>query len=277
EVSLGSYPSYLAQLDTWADPKSAFRIEQPVARQLPSCSFPASVKEENVCCMFTAEKRAKNAPEGALFPSPMPESCLGEHEVPVPSYYRAGQGYPALEKAQNCGNSAEFEAAFEARPSLSARSEHLEAAPPPPPPPPPAVERISPKFQGNFPENASAEQPQSEIKTEKSGAAGKGSAAEAEKELNKSTDTTSTDNSDSEAKGRRESLFISFIPAAEKREYSGNIPGIFGEYSGRRSLPCRLSPAEIGVKIWFQNRRMKLKKMNRENRIRELTSNFNFT
>lgn len=31
------------------------------------------------------------------------------------------------------------------------------------------------------------------------------------------------------------------------------------------------------VKIWFQNRRMKLKKMNRENRIRELTSNFNFT
>ena len=30
------------------------------------------------------------------------------------------------------------------------------------------------------------------------------------------------------------------------------------------------------VKIWFQNRRMKLKKMNRENRIRELTANFNF-
>ncbi|XP_033367624.1 homeobox protein Hox-D10-like [Parus major] len=31
------------------------------------------------------------------------------------------------------------------------------------------------------------------------------------------------------------------------------------------------------VKIWFQNRRMKLKKMNRENRIRELTSNFSFS
>ena len=30
------------------------------------------------------------------------------------------------------------------------------------------------------------------------------------------------------------------------------------------------------VKIWFQNRRMKLKKMNRENRIRELTANFIF-
>nr|AFI61958.1 Hox-A10a [Anguilla japonica] len=31
------------------------------------------------------------------------------------------------------------------------------------------------------------------------------------------------------------------------------------------------------VKIWFQNRRMKLKKMNRENRIRELTANYSFS
>ena len=31
------------------------------------------------------------------------------------------------------------------------------------------------------------------------------------------------------------------------------------------------------VKIWFQNRRMKLKKMTRENRIRELTSNYGFS
>lgn len=31
------------------------------------------------------------------------------------------------------------------------------------------------------------------------------------------------------------------------------------------------------VKIWFQNRRMKLKKMTRENRIRELSNSFSFS
>uniref|UniRef100_A0A8C6XHS4 Uncharacterized protein n=1 Tax=Naja naja TaxID=35670 RepID=A0A8C6XHS4_NAJNA len=41
-LSLNTYPPYLSQLDAWCDPKNTYRIEQPVARQLPSCSFPTS-------------------------------------------------------------------------------------------------------------------------------------------------------------------------------------------------------------------------------------------
>ncbi|XP_057245212.1 homeobox protein Hox-C10-like, partial [Malurus melanocephalus] len=195
EVALGSFPPYLAQLDSWAEPKSGFRLDQPQARPLPPCAFPGGpVKEESGCCMFAPGERPKSGPEPSTFSSALPEPCLAEPETPAGGFFRGSASYAGLEKAPS-------EFPFEGRASLRNRNERLETVPPTPPPPPSApAERLSPQFRGNFTPNCGAEQPAGgEIKREKSGGA-KASAAEAEKERRKSGDGASTDNSDCEAK-----------------------------------------------------------------------------